>query len=156
MTVTKGNHCTAFTLDELIFFFFLTGRQKNVSFIHQTKKSRWMKKTASYCIYINEIFFYLCTFSSGWKFHLGIKRAIVQLLNSNSKIHKSIRKKIEFCKTDFCDGANFNNFWRVIFCNLGPKLPKQVPWIFFHLKFLLAKNSTNNSKTILKQEKLMA
>ena len=35
-----------------------------------------MKKTASYCIYIDEILFYLCTFSSGRKFRLSFKKAI--------------------------------------------------------------------------------
>ena len=35
-----------------------------------------MKKTAKYCIYIHEILFYLCTFLSGRKLCLSVKRAI--------------------------------------------------------------------------------
>ena len=48
-------HC--FYIRQMNFYFFWTGRRKNVSFVHQIKKSWQMKKTASYCIYINEIFF---------------------------------------------------------------------------------------------------
>ena len=88
--------------------------------------------------------------------HFTFLVRIVQLLNRSSKIHKNIGRKIEFREINFRDGANFNNFRRVLFRNSGPKSPKQIPRIFFHLKFLPAKNSTNNSKTILKQEKLMA
>ena len=69
---------------------------------------------------------------------------IAQLLNRNSKIHKNIGRKIEFRKTNFREGANFNNFRRVQFRNLEPKSLKQIPRIFFHLESLPAKYSTNN------------
>ena len=38
---------------------------------------------------------------------------ILQLLNRNSKIHKNIGKKTEFCKTNIRGGANFSNFLRI-------------------------------------------
>ena len=65
--------------------------------------------------------------------------------------HKNIGGKIEFRKINFRDETNFNNFVGIEFRNLGPKLRKQIPQIFFFPKVLPAKNSTN--KAILKQER---
>ena len=66
------------------------------------KKSRHMKKTASYCIYIDEIFFYLCTFSSGRKLRLSVKRAIICV---NRFLRKTLKTGLlnvnDFVKTTY-------------------------------------------------------
>ena len=66
-------------------------------------------------------------------------------------------EKLNFAKQLFAvEPISVIYFRKVEFRNLGPKLPKQIPRIFFHLKFLPSKYSSNNSETSLKQEKLMA
>ena len=57
------------------FFFFFDWKTKKCFFRPSDKKSRQIKKTASYFIYTDEIFFYLCTFWSGRKLRLSVKRA---------------------------------------------------------------------------------
>ena len=57
-----------------------------------------------------------------------------QLLDRNSKTHKSIGRKVEFRETNFRDGANFNNFRGIWFRNVDQKLPKQIPRLYFFSK----------------------
>ena len=77
---------------------------------------------------------------------------ILSLVQLKASLYNYVTK-IEFRETNFRDGSNFNNFWRNLISQFEAKIAK-ANCIFFLLKFLPAKNSTN--KGILKQEKLKA
>ena len=60
-----------------------------------------MKKTASYCIYVDEILFYVYTFSSGRKLRLSVKRANIKMSRKSSKLLLSWYSKTRVTSYEF-------------------------------------------------------